>query len=72
MEWVFYGFEMVNPALQEGSQCGLGEPVRCGGSLRCSTWRVSPSKASGVFPHLATGVSAARPEVFPDSRKAWR
>ncbi|NJR76085.1 MAG: hypothetical protein HC773_25835 [Scytonema sp. CRU_2_7] len=32
---------VAEPVLQEGSQCGLG---------------VSPSRASGVFPHLVSGV----------------
>ncbi len=38
--------ERINILSRQGSdfarQCGLGEPVRCGGSPRCRNWRGFP------------------------------
>ena len=38
--------ERLNTLSRQGSdfarQCGLGEPVRCGGSPRCRNWRGFP------------------------------
>ncbi len=43
-----------------GSQCGLGETVRCGGFLRWSTCRLCPSEASDVETPKPQLLSATR------------
>jgi hypothetical protein len=66
---VIYYASRVSGQLSVVSQCGLGEPLRCGGSPRCRKWRGFPHKQL-TFPEGVLVRCSAEP--FSQSKRSRR